>query len=98
MTMSFRIVAFHYPKMDYRRELLDRLERAAEIMRTAAGALDVEVWKEETSGALVSTARFDSRESCMNALRATAMATDIRFDEREERAREIYNLVEPRTP
>ena len=33
-----------------------------------------------------------------SALRATSMATDIRFDEREERAREIYNLVEPGMP
>jgi hypothetical protein len=67
-------------------------------MKTTAGALDVEVWKEETTGALVSTARFDSRESCINTCRATSMATEIRFDEREKRAKEIYNLVEPRTP
>jgi heme-degrading monooxygenase HmoA len=93
--MSFRIVAFHYPKAEYRDELHQRLERAAEIMRTAPGVIDVEVWKEETSGALVSTARFDSRASCMNALQTTAKATDIRFDEREERAREVNYLVEP---
>jgi hypothetical protein len=66
-------------------------------MRPAPGLIDVEVWREATTGALVSTARFDSRESCLNALQATAKATDIRFDEREEREREIYNLVEPRS-
>jgi len=93
--MSYRIVAFHYPKPEFRDELLQRLVRAAEIMKAATGCIDVEVWKEQASGAVVSTAKFNSREACMSALRTTAQATDIQFDEREERAREIYHLVEP---
>lgn len=44
---------------------------------------------------ICNTARFDSREACIDALQATAKATDIQFDEREERTREVYNLVEP---
>ena len=94
--MSFRLVAFHYPNKEHREELLQRLDRAAEIMRRAPGCIDVEVWKEQTSGALVTTAKFESREACMTALQATAKTTDIQFDGREERAREVYNLVEPR--
>jgi heme-degrading monooxygenase HmoA len=93
-TMTFRIVALHYPRTEHREELLHRLERAASIMRTAPGVIDVEIWKEEETGALVSTARFESRDACMAALQATAKATDIRFDEREERPRVIYNLVD----
>ncbi|HMA71507.1 MAG TPA: antibiotic biosynthesis monooxygenase [Xanthobacteraceae bacterium] len=93
--MSYRIVAFHYPKPQFRDELLQRLVSAAEIIKAAPGCIDVEVWKEQARHALVSTAKFDSRDSCMSALRTTAQATDIQFDEREERAREIYDLVEP---
>jgi hypothetical protein len=40
------------------------------------------------------TARFESRDACMAALQATAKDTDIKFDEREKRTREIYNLVD----
>jgi heme-degrading monooxygenase HmoA len=93
--MSYRIVAFHHPKAEFRDQLLERLFRAAETMEAAPGCIGVEVWQEQTSGALVSTARFDSRESCWSALRTTAQTTDIQFDEREDRAREIYDLVEP---
>jgi hypothetical protein len=93
--MSFRLVAFHYPREEHRQDLLQRLNRAAEIMKRAPGCIDVEVWKEVRSGALVTTAKFESQETCMTALQTTAKATDIQFDEREERAREVYNLVEP---
>ena len=93
--MSFRMIAFHYQKKEHRDELLQRLERAAQIMKRAPGFIDVEVWKEQGSGALVTTARFESSDACMTALQMTAKATDIRFDEREERPREIFNLVEP---
>jgi len=63
-------------------------------MKRAPGCIDVEVWREQGSGALVTTARFESRDACMAALQATAKDTDIKFDEREERAREIYDLVD----
>lgn len=90
--MSFRMIAFHYPKREYDSEMIGRLTRAAEFMKRAPGCIDVEVWREEARGALVTTARFENRETCMAALQATAKATDIKFDEREERTREIYNL------
>jgi len=57
--MSYRMVAFHYAKKEFTDQMLQRLFRAAEIMKAAPGCLDVEVWKEQTSGALVSTAKFD---------------------------------------
>jgi quinol monooxygenase YgiN len=92
--MSFRLIAFHYPKSEHREELLQRLHCAAEIMKRAPGCIDVEVWREQTSGAFVTTAKFRSREACLSALQTTANTTDMQFDEREERAREIYNLVD----
>jgi len=92
--MSFRLVAFHYPKSEHREELLQRLHRAAEIMKRSPGCIDVEVWREQASGAFVTTAKFQSQETCLSALQTTAHTTDIQFDEREERAREIYNLVD----
>ena len=45
--MSFRLVAFHYPKSEHREELLQRLHRAAEIMKRSPGCIDVEVWREQ---------------------------------------------------
>jgi hypothetical protein len=88
--MSFRIVAFHYPKPEHRTEMVQRLERAAEVLATAPGCIDVEVWKEQSSGALVTTAKFESQRAGMNALRNAAGKADMAFDERESRPRDIY--------
>jgi hypothetical protein len=93
--MSFRLIAFHHPTRQHHDEMLGRMTRASEIMRRALGCIDAEVWREQGSGAPVSTAKFESRDACMAALQATAKATDIQFDEREERPREVYNLVDP---
>jgi len=91
--MGFRMIAFHYPKREFDSEMIGRLNRAAELMKRAPGCIDVEVWREQGSGALVTTAKFESGDACMAALQATAKVTDIKFDEREERARKIYNFV-----
>jgi len=91
--MSFRMVAFHYPKTGHSGELLRQLEQAAQMIKSAPGCVDVELWKEQTSGALVSTARFESREAFMKAFQAAGATT--KASEIEERAREVYNLVDP---
>jgi len=88
-------IAFHYPKPEHDAEMVIRLDRAAEFMKRAPGCVDVEVWRERDSGALVTTARYESTDACMAALQATAKGTDIEYDEREARRREIYNLVDP---
>ena len=41
--MSCRMVPFHYPKREFRDQLVWRLFRAAEIMKAAPGCVDVEV-------------------------------------------------------
>lgn len=48
--MSFRMVAFHYPKKEYREEMVQRLHRAAEVMKTTTGVIDVEVWRSKQVG------------------------------------------------
>jgi len=92
--MNFRIVAFHYPKAEHHDEMVRRCGRAAEVMATSPGCLDVEVWKEESGGAVVTTGKFESKEACMYALRKAAAEADIQFDDRESRPREVHNLIE----
>ena len=93
--MSFRLLAFHYPKPEHRTEMLHRLARAVEVMANADGCLGAEYWRDEASGALVATAKFDAKHRCLEALDHTAAIVDIAYDERESRPREVYHLVEP---
>ena len=93
--MAFRIIAFHYPKPEYYDEMVRRIARAAEVTAGVAGCIDVDYWREESSGAVVSTAKFASEEDWREALEAIATAgVDFAYDEREATAREVYNLVE----
>jgi hypothetical protein len=93
--VSFRLLAFHYPKPEHRTEMLHRLARAVEVMASADGCLEAEYWRDEASEALVATAKFDSKQRCLDALDRTAVMVDIAYDEREARPREVYHLVEP---
>ncbi len=93
--MSFRLVAFHYPKPEHHDEMTRRITRAAEVMTTVPGCLEADCWKEESSGAVVATGTFESKEACMRAFHAVAAAkVDIDFDDRESRPRDVYNLIE----
>jgi len=47
--MSFRLVAFHYPKPEHHDEMIRRITRAAEVMTTVPGCLEADCWKEESS-------------------------------------------------
>jgi len=38
--MAFGIVAFHYPKDEYRAEMIQRFTRAAAVMATALGCME----------------------------------------------------------
>ena len=93
--MAFRLIAFHYPKPEHRDELVQRVANAAEVLARSPGLLDVECWRDEASDAVVATAKFESKEACMQALAAAAAETDFAYDERESRPREVYHLVEP---
>ena len=86
-------MAFHYPKPEHRDEMIRRVRRAAEVMATVPGCLDVGCWDEQTTGAVVTTGKWDSREAFLASLEAVEQAgVDFAYDERESRPREVFNL------
>jgi hypothetical protein len=94
--MAFGLVAFHYPRREHRDELVERMEAAAEVMRTVEGCLDASVWTVRESDALVSTGTFVSEEAWTRAVRAVLEAeVDFDYDERELRPRAVHFLVQP---
>jgi ABC-type phosphonate transport system ATPase subunit len=95
--LSFRLIAFHYPRPAHAVELTQRIAKAAEIMAAAPGCQDIDYWKDEGTGAIVATAKFDSKHTCLDALAAAAETVDIAYDDREERPRDVYYLVEADT-
>ena len=94
--MAFGLVAFHYPKPEHRAELVQRMQAAAEVMRTVEGCLDASVWEDRDGDALVSTGTFASEEAWTLAARAVLEAgVDFDYDERELRPRAVHFLVQP---
>jgi heme-degrading monooxygenase HmoA len=91
VAVSVGLVAFHYPKPEYRDELVQRVRRAAEVMATVPGCLDVGCWHEEATGAVVTTGKWESKDALRAGFAAVA-AADVDYDERESRPREVFNL------
>lgn len=91
--MTFGLVAVHYPRPENADDLVERVGRAAKVMATAPGCLDVRCWTDEASGAVVATAKFASKQTCDEALATAAATVDIAYDERERRPREFYHLI-----
>lgn len=95
--MAFGIVAFHYPKDEYREELIQRVGQAAEVMATVPGCIEALCWREDATGAIVATGKWETQEDCMASFRAVAEANvDFDYDERESRPRKVFNLWECR--
>jgi quinol monooxygenase YgiN len=95
--MALGLVAFHYPRPEHRDELVQRMQTAAEVMRTVEGCLDASVWETRESAALVSTGTFASEEAWTQPVRAVLEAgVDFDYDEREMRPRDVHFLVHPR--
>lgn len=91
--VSVGLVAFHYPKPEYRDELAQRVRRAAEVMATVPGCLDVGCWHEEATGAIVTTGTWESKDAVRAGFAAVAAANiDFDYDDREARPREVFNL------
>ena len=91
--MSVGLVAFHYPKPEYRDELVRRIRRAAEVMATVPGCLDVDCWQEDATGAVVTTGKSKSKDTIRAGFAAVAAAkVDFDYDDRESRPREVFNL------
>ena len=93
--MAFGIVAFHYPKDEYREELIQRVGQAAAVMAAVPGCIEALCWREEATGAIVATGKWETQEDCMASFRAVAESNvDFDYDERELRPREVFNLWE----
>jgi quinol monooxygenase YgiN len=92
--MTTRLVAFHHPRPEHRAELVQRMQAAAEVMRSATGCLEASVWEVRDGAALVSTGTFASEEAWTRAVRAVLDAgIDFDYDERETRPRDVYFLT-----
>lgn len=91
--MRVGLIAFHYPKAEHRNEMIDRVRRAATVMRTVPGCIEVDCWTDETSGAVVTTGKWESKETLEAAFKAVrAAGVEIDYDGREARGREIFSL------
>jgi heme-degrading monooxygenase HmoA len=91
--VSVGLVAFHYPQPQYRDELVRRVRRAAEVMATVPGCLEVDCWQEDATGAVVTTGKWESKDAIRAGFAAVAAAkVDFDYDDRESRPREVFNL------
>ena len=91
--MSVGLVAFHYPKPEYRGELVRRVRHPAELMATIPGCLDVSCGQDEATGAVATTGKWESKDALRAGFAAVAAAhVDFDYDGRESRLREVFNL------
>jgi heme-degrading monooxygenase HmoA len=91
--VSVGVVAFHYPKPKYRDGLIRRVRRAAEVMATVPGCLDVGCWQQEATGAVLTTGKWESKEALRAGFAAVAAAkVDFDYDDRESRPRKVFHL------
>jgi len=91
--VSVGLVAFHYPKPEYRGELVRRVRHPAELMATIPGCLDVGCGQDEATGAVATTGKWESKDALMAAFEAVAAANvDFDYDDRESRPRDVFNL------
>jgi len=91
--MAVGLVAFHYPKPEYREQMIQRVRRAAEVMAVVPGCLDVDCWSEEATGAVVTTGKWESREALAAGFQEVRAAGVDFDDDREARPRDVFNLL-----
>jgi heme-degrading monooxygenase HmoA len=92
--MQVGLVAFHYPRPEYRDQMLSRVQRAAEFLEAVPGCLAVDCWLTEDAAAIVTTGKWESREAFRAGFSAArAGGVDFAFDDREARPREIFRLA-----
>jgi quinol monooxygenase YgiN len=93
--MTVRVLAFHYPAPEHRAEMVERIQRAVEVMRSAPGFIDADCWLEEDGDAVVATGTFESKEQWLQTVRSVAAADiDFDYDERELKPRQVRLLLE----
>jgi quinol monooxygenase YgiN len=92
--MKVGLIALHYPRPEYREEMISRVHRAAEVMAATTGCIAAECWMSDDGKAVVTTGQWESEEALMAGFAAVqAAGVDFDYDERESRPREVFRLV-----
>ena len=91
--MQVGLVAFHYPRPEYRAQMMSRVRRAAEVIEAMPGCLGVDCWLGKDGTAIVTTGKWESEQAYIAGFAAARDAgVDFTYDEREARPREIFRL------
>jgi heme-degrading monooxygenase HmoA len=91
--MQVGLVAFHYPRSEFRGEMMTRIRQAAEVIEAMPGCLGVDCWLGEDGTAIVTTGKWESKQAFIAGFAAARDAgVDFTYDEREARPREIFRL------
>ena len=92
--MSYRILAFHYPKAEHRSEMVERIRRAVDVMAQVPGFISAECWDELGGDTVVAVGSFDTKEAWLAAVQAVQAAeVDFGYDERETRPRLVQEFA-----
>ena len=94
--MTYIFMVLHYPRPEYRDQLLSGMARIAAVMRTVPGCLEVSPWQQLDNACVAAISRWDSPESTKLGWAAVeAAGIDPSFDpEGEFQARERLSFVE----
>jgi heme-degrading monooxygenase HmoA len=92
--MQVGLVAFHYPRPEYRDQMLGRVQQASWFIEASPGCLAIDCWLTEDGTAIVSTGKWDSEEAFHAGFAAArAGGVDFTYDDREPRPREVFRLA-----
>ncbi len=91
--MSIGLVAFHYPKPEFRDEMIQRVHAAARALAEVPGCLGVHCWETVETGAIVTSGTWESDEA-RQAGSATAKeaGVDFAYDDRQLRPWDVFHL------
>jgi len=91
--MSIGLVAFHYPKPEFRDEMIRRVHAAARALVEVPGCLDVHCWETVETGAMVTSGTWESNEARQAGFAAAAKAgVDFAYDDRQLRPWDVFHL------
>jgi heme-degrading monooxygenase HmoA len=98
--LTYLFMILHYPRPEYRDELLAGMSRVADVMRTVPGCLEVAPWQQLDSECVAAVSRWDSPEATKLGWAAVeAAGLDPSFNPRGEfRERERFSFVEIAAP
>src|SRR5689334_6945461 len=86
---------FHYPDADAAAGLLERMKVVRDAMAAVPGCVEVDIWREADTDALVAVSRWQDAES-LAAARAVLVAADLPIEasgEHAERKRVVLERV-----